>query len=320
MAGVTWNRWLRVLRAGTWTGKNIKTGQPETVTYSLADLDTIVARQVASNDPVPVVIGHPSAGQTSPSWGWASRLRRVGDMVEAFVGEVDSAFAAGVAARHYQHRSCGVARDTVGPRITHIGFLGASAPAMEGLGALDFSAGDGVDLPMEDSMKTIEELERELEQERAARKAQEVQFSAALAGHTIELRKRDTAEYTKKLVDAGQLPPALRSTTETLLFSLSDEHQVDVPAADGKGTEKVGLRSLFQRHLDGLAEGFKGLFKPAAGADTDPGRREAVAFGAPAGVDLPIAGLDLDAKAKAYAANHKVSYEAGLAAVMRGAA
>ena len=126
--------WVDVMRTGIWTDMN---GNQHS--YSAADLAQIAADYPAS-DPAPVVIGHPEID--APAWGWVAQLRAVGDRLQARFTRINDAFRAACEAGQYGGRSVSIQRpaDENGAwRLFHVGFLGAAAPAIEGLAPSQFA-------------------------------------------------------------------------------------------------------------------------------------------------------------------------------------
>jgi len=127
--------WLDVCRTGEFEAS---TGS---VSFDQADFDQMIANHAAA-DPVPVVLGHPE--MDAPALGWVERLRRVGDRLQARLTRLDPDFRAAVEAGRYAPRSIAVERPEGGTwHLRHLGFLGATAPAVDGLSPTFFGATDG---------------------------------------------------------------------------------------------------------------------------------------------------------------------------------
>ncbi|WP_419740180.1 hypothetical protein [Ruegeria sp.] len=129
--------WIDIFRAGTHTDAHGRRA-----TWTQGDLAAIVG-DYAGADPAPVVLGHPDTD--GPAMGWVSGLRVTGDRLQARLSRLDAGFRAAVEAGRYGPRSVALAPLSTGWRLRHLGFLGASRPAIEGLSPSQFSArADGV--------------------------------------------------------------------------------------------------------------------------------------------------------------------------------
>ena len=126
--------WIDVLRVGAFTDSS-----GEDVSFSAADLAAI-ANDYTTSDPAPITIGHPD-GDDAPAWGWVETLRVAGDRLQARLGRLDEGFRAACEAGRYAPRSVSISRPTQGRGWTlwHVAFLGAAAPAVDGLVPSRFS-------------------------------------------------------------------------------------------------------------------------------------------------------------------------------------
>lgn len=129
------SQWVEVFRAGQHTDM---TGR--TTTFDETALDQMIANHAAQ--PAPAVIGHPD--NNDPAMGWMSALKREGSKLLAKFDQWNPAFVAAVDAGGYRNRSVAVAKRADGWKILHTGFLGAKLPAVEGMAALGYAAGDEV--------------------------------------------------------------------------------------------------------------------------------------------------------------------------------
>ena len=108
----------------------------ETVQFTEADLDQMVANTKPNT--APFVIGHPKTN--TPAWGWGLDYKRIGDSAYVKGGQIDPQFAAMVKEGKFKKRSVRVAKGKDGWVIKHIGWLGAAAPAIEGMADVEFAA------------------------------------------------------------------------------------------------------------------------------------------------------------------------------------
>ena len=125
--------WIDICRVGNWRDTH---GRDAHVTEST--LDALVT-SFASQDPVPVVVGHPATD--APAYGWIAELRRVGDRLQARLRDLVPAFRAAVERGQYAGRSI-----KFGPGgLRHLAFLGGRAPAVPGLAPTQFAAAHAAD-------------------------------------------------------------------------------------------------------------------------------------------------------------------------------
>ena len=162
------NDWVEIFRAGTHTPSS---GEPVTVTAEQ------VEGLVRSYDPsfleAPIVVGHPS--DNAPAFGWVEQLKAEGGRLFAKFKQVHEGFRSAVNEGRFKRRSVSLYRDLDGRGLylRHVGFLGATAPAVKGLepigefqsgefDAFDFNDGDFKDggkstMNIEDLKKALDE-------------------------------------------------------------------------------------------------------------------------------------------------------------------
>jgi hypothetical protein len=133
-------RWIPVLKVGHFTG-----GNGVEIDFDTARLDRIASKYNAELCETPLVIGHPKTDD--PAFGWVEKFKRVGNVLMALPTKLVAEFAEAVNNGRYQYVSCKVRPDDT---IGHIGFLGAVAPAVKGLGIVTLSAAgdDGVSVEL----------------------------------------------------------------------------------------------------------------------------------------------------------------------------
>jgi hypothetical protein len=133
--------WIEIFKAGTHT--DAKGNQ---FTFNQADIDQIIANHALGA--VPAVLGHPK--HDDRAWAWTADLKRDGDSLFTKFSDIDPTFAAGVESGAYRNRSVSVYKDPLnGWRMRHVGWLGATPPAIDltGAGPANFSAvPEGVDV------------------------------------------------------------------------------------------------------------------------------------------------------------------------------
>jgi hypothetical protein len=120
-------------RTGTHTDSSGKTD-----TYSADELDRRIALYNEQHDhEAPVVIGHPA--NNGPAWAWVKRLFRRGEICYAEADQVDDGFASALRDGRFKKVSASWYGSGL---LRHIGFLGATPPAVKGLPQFTFAEGD----------------------------------------------------------------------------------------------------------------------------------------------------------------------------------
>lgn len=137
-------RAIEIFRAGRHVAMDGKTYE-----FSRADIAAIAASYDPAASEAPIVVGHPELH--APAYGWVRGLEAQGDVLVAKVDQVDPAFAELVNAGRFKKVSASLfaAGSPGNPKpdgyyLRHVGFLGATAPAVKGLRDASFAAADGV--------------------------------------------------------------------------------------------------------------------------------------------------------------------------------
>jgi len=123
------SNWIPVFAGGTQTDSAGNSRE-----WTEDDLDRIVANYQARKDDAPVVVGHPKSDM--PAYAWVEALKREGKILLAKFKQIDEKFAEMVNKGRFKYRSIALFPDL---RLRHVGFLGAAAPAVAGLGDARFS-------------------------------------------------------------------------------------------------------------------------------------------------------------------------------------
>ncbi|SDH92221.1 hypothetical protein [Roseospirillum parvum] len=116
----------------------------ETLSFSAADLDAIVAGYDPAVHEAPVVVGHPRSND--PAYGWVKALRRDGRGLKATIDQLEPTFAEMVRTGRFKKVSASFyppsspSNPTPGRyHLRHIGFLGAQPPAVKGMAPVELS-------------------------------------------------------------------------------------------------------------------------------------------------------------------------------------
>lgn len=125
--------WIEVFRIGTHTDSAGNTRD-----WKEDDLEKIAESYDPEKNEAPVVIGHPT--DSSPAYGWIEKIKTEGGILWAKCKDVIPEFADMVKKGLFKKRSISLYPDLT---LRHIGFLGATAPAVKGLADLKFSEDAG---------------------------------------------------------------------------------------------------------------------------------------------------------------------------------
>lgn len=238
--------------------------------FTKDDLKKIAENYNASKTNAPLVIGHVKS-DSAPAYGWVENLFLKNDTLCATFSYVNEDVKNLVYKGAYKYTSMSV--DMENHRLLHIALLGAAAPAIDGLGAINLSGPEENDhiyvFSMENNMEKQEEksmneeelkkriaelealvlelrtaVEKNKNEKEAAEKAAEqaqAEFSAYLAKQEDEKRQ----QRIQKLIESGKLEPAKKD--EVYAFAA----QLAKTSADFSfGTEKMSMEEKYFRDLE----------------------------------------------------------------------
>lgn len=114
-----------------------------TATWTNDDIDQIIANHSAA-DAAPIVIGHPAPDASSFAYGWVDQLKRQNDKLLGTFKQVDPGFEQWVKDGKLKNRSIRIVKGATGLRLGHVGWLGATPPAIPGLKPVEFASADEV--------------------------------------------------------------------------------------------------------------------------------------------------------------------------------
>jgi hypothetical protein len=208
-------QWIEICRVGEFTDSaGIK-----------RNLDASFFEQVVNSfqpNEAPAVIGHPQ--ENAPAYGWVTALKFADGSLWAQFGDTDDAFEKMVEAGRFKKRSSSFYL-AGGPRLRHVGFLGAQPPAVKGLREIKFSGGETITAEVffsEDTMSDTETkgllqkiLDKLSSKEPGAEPKEPANFTATDAKRIADeavaaAAERMTAEFTEKLQAAVAETDALR--------------------------------------------------------------------------------------------------------------
>ena len=190
-------KWIEIARTGTFTDS---AGRPQTFTPER--LDAIARAYAPATRDAPLVFGHPKS-DAAPAFGWVEKLKRDGEKFFALFAHVPGEVKNLLAKKHYRHCSISLMGD--GVTLRHVGLLGATQPAIDGLGDVELNdGGDAITVDFaepattkgEDRM-TPEELQRQIGQLQA-------QLEALKTENADLKKKADTHKQDKDKADAAK--------------------------------------------------------------------------------------------------------------------
>lgn len=296
--------------------------------FSPADVADMVAVYDPAVREAPLTVGHPQDNR--PAYGWVKGLQLgTNGRLVMDTRDVEPAFAEMVAARRFPKRSSSFYHPTAPNNPTpgkwylrHVAFLGAQPPAIDGLrdiqfaaddaGAISFSeAGDSgrthqeqqqMDKEMQDKVAAAEAKAKAEADARATAEEEARQAKAQLAQFAEQQRTERHAgfvSFAEEQIKAGKLLPKDKEAAVAVLDVLADAQPVEF--AEAGATKKLAP-----------AEWLKGLIAAA---------KPVVSFGefspgAAGNQGAPASDEELDARAKAYAKQHNVSYAEALSQVV----
>lgn len=207
-------KWFAVFKTGKHT--NSKGIQKE---YNTSDLDGIVNRYKPEEYEAPIVVGHPKTD--SPAYGWIEKLKRVGDVLYAYPKQVVQEFADAVKQGLYKNRSVALNADG---SLRHVGFLGATPPAVTGLPPVEFKGDDDPELiEFENSEAEYETVEAAVAEALALAEAEKTflknKIAELEANPAFHISIRSAAEAESKF------EAALATVTKTIQDKASEELQ-----------------------------------------------------------------------------------------------
>lgn len=261
---------------------------------------------------VPFAIGHPK--DTSPAYGWANEFKRVGEILYAKPFQVLPEFEAWVRKGLWKKISPSIRSDG---KLNHIGFLGAQAPAIEGLtaefGATDsamafeFSAADmsvvaapdasasaasGISDPAQDKKEggtmdkdeTVEGLSSKLkqEQERTA------QLETQLKAERLAKQRSEFSAFLDTDAMKTRITPAMRPSILGLMEFMASADAFEFSAADGQTVKKSPI-DVFKTEI---------LSRLAVQVDTQEFARHDTAGAKPTELDSVVDGIAAASPAK----------------------
>lgn len=299
--------------------------------YTAADIDAMAAAYDPALHDAPLVVGHPSSDE--PRYGHVAELRAIdnaaGQRTLVMSGaDVHPAFAEAVMDRRFPKRSTAfyAPADPRNPRpgawyVRHVGFLGAQPPAVKGLADLPRIqfADEGAGLvcfsePAPTHNADIKDqtmdkdLQAQLEAANAARVAADARAAEADARLTAHLDAQRSAQHAEhvQFAEAQLAAGRLTKPEAAELVAVLDQAASAEVVQFGEGGDKKPLApAAFIRRLVERAQPL-GNMRERGGAPVQ------FAEGSARGKS----DAEIDQAARAYAAQHNISYGEAIARVV----
>ena len=319
---------LHILRAGTFTATS-----GEQVTLTEADLQGLAESYDESAFCAPIVVGHPRLN--APAYGWVSGLEFSAAGVHAAPRDVEPRFAEMVRTQRFSKISASLympgteshpVDGATAPYLRHVGFLGAAAPAIQGLDRASLSDGAGavtieINLaepqriatrladPENDDVKTAEQQAADLAERE--RKIEKREKSHKAAEQKAQLKGFE--EFAKGLEKDGRILPRHTPAVVALLAALPAAAEVEFAESAGADPEDMPASQALQKFLQELPKQVD--YAERSGAERRGPEGKVVSFSVPAGTPVGEANADLHRRVTEFAAKHNVDYAEALTKV-----
>lgn len=263
------NKHTAIARTGTFRDSE---GRKRIFTKN--DLKKISDNYGVSETKAPLVIGHVKS-DSAPAYGWVEKLFTENDRLCATFSYVDENVKNLVYKGAYKNVSMSV--DMENHRLLHVALLGAAAPAIDGLGAINLNLGENASIfsmenhedkkmNEEELKQKIAELEKEIlelknslaqsdsAKEEAEKKAEDIQaeFSAYIAKQADEARRK----RVEKLIEEGKLEPAKKDEVYAFASQLAKSPADFSMGAKTMKMEEKYFQDLEERQPSGLFASF----------------------------------------------------------------
>jgi hypothetical protein len=223
-------KWFAIFKTGKHTDSSGNTRE-----WTEEDLDKIVNSYDPSKHEAPIVIGHPKTN--APAFGWIEKLKRVGDTLYALPKQLAQEFVEMVNRGLFKKRSISLYPDGT---LRHVGFLGATPPAVKGLPDVEFNDDNLQNIEM-DMWTDLEEPDGHNYQDN--QNDQITQLNETIA--TLTLENKELKEKVEKMQE-------LINELRTKLALSEFEEYIDKKIDEGKvlPKQKETLMKLYERSID----------------------------------------------------------------------
>ncbi len=213
------------------------------MSFGAAQLQAIADGYDAAANPAPLVIGHPK--MDDPAYGWVAGLAVEDGMLVANPERVEPSFAeivregryAKVSAQFYPPDHPHNPKPGV-HYLKHVGFLGAHAPGVKGLGTVSLADGEAgplltIDLVPTAQEKTVADPEKKCELSFAEQQTELDKRETAIRAREVaaektarDARHADHVSFAETMIEGAKLAPAGKGLLVGLLDELGDKAEV----------------------------------------------------------------------------------------------
>jgi hypothetical protein len=301
---------LQIFKPGRHTAMS---GQA--IEFSESDLQATVAAYDPAKHEAPLVVGHPQLDM--PAYGWVKTLQFADGGIDATPAQVNTDFADMVAAGAFKKISAAFFHPTATNNpvpgvyyLRHVGFLGATAPAVKGMRSPQFADGDeGVisfefadpDQPLETTTVTPED--------KAALEAENTRLRAELAQNRADAVNAANVAFCERLVG---LPTAAQPV---LVQTFNHLDALPQPLEFGEGEARAPLVTQLKALLASLppmVQAGEAATRERAASDAAAASADDVQFADSATPER----LAQHKAIKAHMAEHKTDYPSAARAVL----
>ena len=230
---------IHVFRAGTHV-----TAAGERIEFTQADLAASAAAYDPALHEAPLVIGHPK--NDGPAYGWTKGLRAEGNDLYVVPDQLNPEFAQMVSDGAFKKRSLKWYRptDPLNPKPgvwypQHLGFLGATPPAIKGLKPVELAQGGNL-VEVEFSQwedRTIARLFRRLREWFIAQHGQEA-ADRALDGYDVDALAEEAARDHKES-QVFPAPAFAEASTIEEEFAVTPEEKAALEAENARLKQQI---------------------------------------------------------------------------------
>jgi hypothetical protein len=227
----------------------------KTATWTNADIDQMIANHSAA-DAAPMVIGHPKDDASSFAYGWTDQLKRVGNTLLGRFKQVDPVFEQLAKDGKVKNRSIRILKGPNGFKLGHVGWLGATLPAISGLQPVEFSSADEVfDFSMAEgqSTGTLARMMRNMREFLITQFGQDKADAVLSNGDIDELNRLSEQQYQKEQADPG-MPSSFSQPQSQQDTAMPEPSQADIDAAKKRADESDQKAADFAAHNQTLQQ------------------------------------------------------------------